>query len=32
VVNANFDCRPGAIVRDLDLLKPIYSKTAACVA
>mmetsp|Transcript_33471 Transcript_33471/g.74516 ORF Transcript_33471/g.74516 Transcript_33471/m.74516 type:complete len:382 (+) Transcript_33471:20-1165(+) len=29
VVNANFDCRPGAIVRDLDLLKPIYSKTAA---
>jgi len=25
----NFDLRPGAIIRDLDLLKPIYQKTAA---
>ncbi len=24
-----FDLRPAAIVRDLDLLRPIYSKTAA---
>src|SRR5450432_4865203 len=24
-----FDCRPGAIIRELDLLKPIYLKTAA---
>jgi S-adenosylmethionine synthetase len=24
-----FDLRPGAIVRDLDLLRPIYAKTAA---
>ncbi len=24
-----FDLRPGAIVRDLDLLRPIYQKTAA---
>ena len=24
-----FDLRPGAIVRDLDLLRPIYSPTAA---
>ena len=24
-----FDLRPGAIIRDLDLLRPIYSKTAA---
>jgi S-adenosylmethionine synthetase len=25
----HFDLRPGAILRDLDLLRPIYSKTAA---
>src|SRR3982751_4964562 len=25
----NFDLRPGAIIRDLDLQRPIYSKTAA---
>jgi S-adenosylmethionine synthetase len=24
-----FDLRPGAIIRDLDLLRPIYKKTAA---
>ncbi len=24
-----FDLRPAAIIRDLDLLRPIYSKTAA---
>ena len=24
-----FDLRPGAIVRDLDLLRPIYAETAA---
>jgi S-adenosylmethionine synthetase len=24
-----FDLRPGAIVKDLDLLRPIYRKTAA---
>ncbi len=29
IVNKNFDCRPGAIIRDLDLRKPIYHKTAA---
>jgi S-adenosylmethionine synthetase len=28
-VDAVFDCRPGAIVRALDLLRPIYQKTAA---
>ncbi len=26
---SNFDLRPGAIVRDLDLLRPIYQQTAA---
>ena len=25
----NFDLRPGMLIRDLDLLRPIYSKTAA---
>lgn len=25
-----FDLRPGAIIRDLDLRRPIYEKTAAC--
>ncbi len=28
-INEIFDLRPGAIVRDLDLLRPIYRKTAA---
>jgi S-adenosylmethionine synthetase len=28
-VRAHFDLRPGAILRDLDLRRPIYSKTAA---
>ncbi|EFB26945.1 hypothetical protein PANDA_011441, partial [Ailuropoda melanoleuca] len=28
VVNKNFDLRPGVIVRDLDLKKPIYQQTA----
>jgi S-adenosylmethionine synthetase len=29
IISANFDFRPGCIIRDLDLKKPIYSKTAA---
>jgi S-adenosylmethionine synthetase len=29
LVDENFDLRPGAIIRDLDLRRPIYSKTAA---
>jgi S-adenosylmethionine synthetase len=29
LVSENFDLRPGAIIRDLDLLRPIYVKTAA---
>jgi S-adenosylmethionine synthetase len=29
LVREHFDLRPGAIVRDLDLLRPIYRKTAA---
>ncbi len=29
VIDANFDLRPGAIIRDLDLRRPIYQKTAA---
>ncbi|MBM7461091.1 methionine adenosyltransferase [Rhodococcus coprophilus] len=28
-VNEVFDLRPGAIIRDLDLLRPIYAQTAA---
>jgi len=28
-VNKNFDLRPGCIIRDLQLLRPIYLKTAA---
>ena len=28
-ITAVFDLRPGAIVRDLDLLRPIYAQTAA---
>ena len=29
LVHEHFDLRPGAIVRDLDLVRPIYAKTAA---
>jgi S-adenosylmethionine synthetase len=29
LVRENFDLRPGAILRDLDLWRPIYAKTAA---
>ena len=29
IVEENFDLRPGAIIRDLDLRKPIYKQTAA---
>jgi S-adenosylmethionine synthetase len=29
LVQEHFDLRPGAILRDLDLLRPIYGKTAA---
>ena len=29
VVNRHFDLRPGAIIRDLDLRRPIYSQTAS---
>jgi S-adenosylmethionine synthetase len=29
IIAENFDLRPGAIIRDLDLRKPIYQKTAA---
>src|SRR5215470_11414824 len=29
IVRANFDCRPGALTRELNLLRPIYQKTAA---
>ncbi len=29
LVNEHFDLRPGAIIRDLDLRKPIFQKTAA---
>jgi len=28
LIEANFDLRPGAIIRDLDLLRPIYKATA----
>lgn len=28
IIKENFDLRPGAIVRDLDLMKPIYRKTS----
>ena len=28
-ISSVFDLRPGAIVRDLDLLRPIYAATAA---
>jgi len=29
LVDDHFDLRPGAIIRDLDLMRPIYAKTAA---
>ena len=29
LVSEHFDLRPGSIIRDLDLLRPIYAKTAA---
>jgi S-adenosylmethionine synthetase len=29
LIAENFDLRPGAIIRDLDLRRPIYRKTAA---
>ncbi|XP_003382634.1 PREDICTED: S-adenosylmethionine synthase 1-like [Amphimedon queenslandica] len=29
IVNKNFDLRPGMIIKELDLRKPIYQKTAA---
>ena len=29
LVDEHFDLRPGAIIRDLDLMRPIYAKTAA---
>jgi S-adenosylmethionine synthetase len=29
LVREHFDLRPAAIIRDLDLLRPIYAKTAA---
>ncbi|KAI8332981.1 S-adenosylmethionine synthase [Blakeslea trispora] len=29
IIRNNFDLRPGVIVKDLDLFKPIYQKTAA---
>jgi S-adenosylmethionine synthetase len=30
IVKKNFDFRPGCIIRELDLLRPIYEKTACC--
>jgi S-adenosylmethionine synthetase len=29
LVREKFDCRPGALIRELDLLRPIYRQTAA---
>jgi S-adenosylmethionine synthetase len=29
LVRQHFDCRPGALIRELDLLRPIYKATAA---
>ena len=29
IVNEHFDLRPGALIRDLDLRRPIYARTAA---
>lgn len=28
IVNDNFDLRPGILIRELDLLRPIYHETA----
>ena len=28
-MRATFDCRPGALIKELNLLRPIYQKTAA---
>ena len=28
-MRATFDCRPGALIKELDLLRPIYRQTAA---
>ena len=28
IINNNFDLRPGVIVKELDLVRPIYNKTA----
>jgi len=28
IIKSNFDLKPGCLVRDLDLKKPIYEKTA----
>lgn len=29
IVKKNFDMRPGCLIKDLDLLRPVYNKTAA---
>ena len=29
LIRSHFDCRPGALIRELDLLRPIYRHTAA---
>ena len=29
LIREHFDCRPGALIRELDLLRPIYSPTSA---
>ncbi|HEY7956604.1 MAG: methionine adenosyltransferase [Polyangia bacterium] len=29
LIREHFDCRPGALIRELDLLRPIYRQTAA---
>jgi S-adenosylmethionine synthetase len=29
LIREHFDCRPGALIRELDLLRPIYKQTAA---
>jgi S-adenosylmethionine synthetase len=28
IIRANFDMRPGVIVKELDLIRPIYNQTA----
>lgn len=30
IIQKNFDLRPGAIIRDLDLCKPIFKATSVC--